>query len=1217
MILWAVGIILLLLGAISLEAAEPRVVRVGAFNYYPGIFKDTDGVVKGFYVDALADIGRRENIRFEYVYGSWTEGLERIKSGEVDLLTSVAYTEERAGFMDYTATPLLTVWAELYTTAASGIDGILEIQGKKIAVMKGDYNAGNFINLVNNFHISCYWVEKSGFDEVFKAVASKEADAGVVNSTFGIAKQKEYGLRSTGLVFNPFDIFFAVAKDKNRDLLAILETNLANWRIQADSPYEKARLKWLHRTDTITVIPRWLVIGLIATAISALAAVVFVLMLKQQVKRKTLSLIESADRYKILAARQDAILTSVPDIIMEVDTHRVYTWANPAGIAFFGEDVIGKEAGYYFEGEQETYHTTRRLLEGSADVLYVESSQRRRDGEIRLLAWWCKSLADDRGAVTGTLSTARDITESRQAEENLRKSQARQGKMVANIGDVIVIIDEGGIIRYKSPNIEKHFGWKPEQLIGKSVWDTIHPDDLSSARTFFGEITRKPDAVGTMEFRYKHRDGGYRWIEFTGTHLFHDPDIGGLLGNYQDITGRKQEEAVLLFLAQSISGRTDEPFFDMLARYLARNLDMDFVCIDRLEGAGLTARTVSVWCDGHFEDNVVYDLKDTPCGDVVGKTVCCFPSGVKRSFPRDQVLEDLCAESYVGVTLFGHTGTPIGLIAVIGRKPLTNRILSENVLKLVAVRAAGEMERLDAEQALKESEARFRLLYEKAPLGYQSLDGNGHFIQVNQTWLDTLGYAREEVIGKSFSDFLHPDWRDHFKENFPRFKAIGEIMGVEFEMMKKDGALIQVSFNGKIARDKNGNFQQTHCILQDVTARKKAEAERENLQDQLIQAQKIESIGRLAGGVAHDFNNMLGVILGHAEMALEEAGDNHPLYADLKEIQAAAQRSADLTRQLLTFARKQMISPKVLKLNQAVQQMITMLHRLIGEEIDLVWQPSQDLWSVKMDPSQVDQILANLCVNARDAISGVGKITIETGMKTFDPAYCAEHTGFLPGDFVLLAVSDNGCGMDKETLENLFEPFFTTKEMGKGTGLGLATVYGIAKQNNGFINVYSEPAQGSTFRIYLPRFVDDTDAVAAAPEKKAAVGGTETILLVEDEPAILKMTAMMLERLGYTVLAVGTPGKALRLAQERSSHIDLLMTDVVMPKMNGRDLAKNLLSIYPEIRRLFMSGYTANLIAHHGVLDQGVHFIQKPFGSADLAEKLREILDAASDKAQG
>jgi nitrogen-specific signal transduction histidine kinase/ActR/RegA family two-component response regulator len=388
------------------------------------------------------------------------------------------------------------------------------------------------------------------------------------------------------------------------------------------------------------------------------------------------------------------------------------------------------------------------------------------------------------------------------------------------------------------------------------------------------------------------------------------------------------------------------------------------------------------------------------------------------------------------------------------------------------------------------------------------------------------------------------------------------------------------------------------------------------LESRLRQAQKLESVGRLAGGVAHDFNNMLGVILGHVELALEQAEENHEIYSDLKEIQKAAQRSADLTRQLLTFARKQIITPRKLDLNLTVKSMLTMLRRLIGEDIDLAWKPAETLWPVKMDPSQIDQILANLCVNARDAIAGVGKLTIETGMVSFDEGYCAEHAGFIPGDFVLLGVSDDGCGMDKETLNNLFEPFFTTKEMGKGTGLGLATVYGIIKQNNGFINVYSEPGRGSTFKIYLPRLVGDEDTDKAVPDKKAVPVGNETILIVEDEPAILKLTRMMLERKGYSVLSAATPAEAIKMAENHIDKIHLLMTDVVMPGMNGRDLAWHLTTLYPDIKLLFMSGYTANVIAHQGVLDEGVAFIQKPFSMADVAEKLREVLDTAPNQAQ-
>jgi signal transduction histidine kinase/CheY-like chemotaxis protein/CHASE3 domain sensor protein len=396
-------------------------------------------------------------------------------------------------------------------------------------------------------------------------------------------------------------------------------------------------------------------------------------------------------------------------------------------------------------------------------------------------------------------------------------------------------------------------------------------------------------------------------------------------------------------------------------------------------------------------------------------------------------------------------------------------------------------------------------------------------------------------------------------------------------------------------------------IATDITDLKKMET-------QLNQAQKMESVGRLAGGVAHDFNNMLGVILGHTELALLQADENHDLYSDLIEIQKAAKRSADITKQLLAFARKQTISPRRLDLNDTVENMLNMLRRLIGEDIDLVWQPSVHLWPVKMDPAQIDQILANLCVNARDAISGVGKLTIETGKKSFDEEYCKEHPGFIPGDFVLLAVSDNGCGMDKDTLENLFEPFFTTKEVGKGTGLGLATVYGIVKQNNGFINVYSEPDQGSTFKLYLPRLVVDEDTDKAVPDKKAVTGGTETILLVEDEPSILRMTRMMLEKKGYSVLSAATPAEAVEKAKSHSGAIDLLMTDVVMPEMNGRDLSGQLIPLYPEIKLLFMSGYTANVIAHQGVLDDGVAFIQKPFSMADMTEKVREVLDNATEK---
>jgi PAS domain S-box-containing protein len=532
-------------------------------------------------------------------------------------------------------------------------------------------------------------------------------------------------------------------------------------------------------------------------------------------------------------------------------------------------------------------------------------------------------------------------------------------------------------------------------------------------------------------------------------------------------------------------------------------------------------------------------------------------------------------------------------------------------------------ERKTYEQQILKEKNLLQQVMETSPVGITMVDEKGKISMANARAEEILGLERSDIYKRRYND---KEWQiQDFQGNeypddqlpFALVKKTGKpVFGIRHSLVWPDGKKKLLSINATPLLDSSGNFNGMVSALVDITERKKAEAEREKLQAQLNQAQKMESVGRLAGGVAHDFNNMLGVILGHTELALLQADESHDLYADLKEIQDAAKRSADTTKQLLAFARKQTISPKQIDLNDTVEKMLTMLRRLIGEDIDLVWQPGDHLWSVKMDPTQIDQILANLCVNARDAIAGVGKLTIETGRKTFDVEYCNEHPGFIPGDFVLLAVSDNGCGMHKDTLNNLFEPFFTTKDIGKGTGLGLATIYGIVKQNNGFINVYSEPGQGTTFRIYLPRHIAEKDAVRTVPEKKAAAGGSETILLVEDEPTILRMTRMMLERKGYSVLMAATPAEAMEKAKSHSDVIDLLMTDVVMPEMNGRDLAGQITALYPDIRLLFMSGYTANVIAHHGVLDDGVAFIQKPFSMADMTAKVREVLDKASDETQ-
>ena len=515
-----------------------------------------------------------------------------------------------------------------------------------------------------------------------------------------------------------------------------------------------------------------------------------------------------------------------------------------------------------------------------------------------------------------------------------------------------------------------------------------------------------------------------------------------------------------------------------------------------------------------------------------------------------------------------------------------------------------------AEMALRESEERFCLLVENAPEGI-FVQAEGRFLFVNPALARMLGAARpEDLIGQDVLAFIAPEYCDVVRDRILLQRKTGGIAPpMEQEYLRLDGTRIPVETTAMPVRFAG---RDAHLVfIRDVAERRRIEQERQNLQAQLAQAQKMDSIGRLAGGVAHDFNNMLGVILGHADLALDELEPASPLYGNLQEIRKAAIRSGDLTRQLLAFARKQTIAPKALDLNATVEGMLQMLRRLIGENVELAWHPSPVPARVQMDPSQIDQILANLCVNARDAVGDKGHVAIETGLAEFDEAYCAAHAGFLPGRFVRLAVGDDGCGMDSQTLLRLFEPFFTTKEIGKGTGLGLATVYGIVKQNNGFINVDSEVGRGSTFRIYLPQLRDAPAETAPAAPPPLPVGH-ETILLVEDEPALLNMARTMLEQIGYRVLPAATPAAALRLAKLESGRIDLLMTDVVMPQMNGRDLGQILAEEVPGLKRLFMSGYTADVIAHHGMLEPGVHFIAKPFTPSELAVKIREVLSGSS-----
>jgi len=552
-----------------------------------------------------------------------------------------------------------------------------------------------------------------------------------------------------------------------------------------------------------------------------------------------------------------------------------------------------------------------------------------------------------------------------------------------------------------------------------------------------------------------------------------------------------------------------------------------------------------------------------------------------------------------------------------------NKKKSQLIENLAALRQqvkelqALERKHARAEEALRESEERFRQIYDETPIGYHELDTRGRIVRVNRTELEMLGYPVEEMLGQ-------PVWKFVLEEETTRHVIMAKIAGdvsfhetFERTYRRKDGTTLPVLVKDRVIRDKGGRIIGIRSTVEDITERRRSEEALRKSEEQLRQWQKVEAIGRLAGGIAHDFNNLLMTIKGCSEILLQECDAQDPRREEAEEIQKAAERATSLTRQLLAFGRRQILQPQVLDLNKVVTNMNKMLQRVIGEDIQLLTVLEPKLRPVKVDPGQIEQVIMNLAVNARDAMPRGGRLTIETANVFLDEDYAQRHVSVKPGSYVMLAVSDNGCGMDQETQSHLFEPFFTTKEKGKGTGLGLSTVYGIVKQSGGNIWAYSELGRGTTFKIYLPMVTQAVkEKYARTERRRISARGAETILLVEDEKAVRMMIRKTLQSKGYTVLEAQHGREALDICEHYSRPIHLMVTDVVMPQMSGKELAEQLAPNRPEMKILYMSGYPDNSIVQHGVLEPGTEFLQKPFALNTLEAKVRELLDARLSKIQ-
>ncbi len=779
-----------------------------------------------------------------------------------------------------------------------------------------------------------------------------------------------------------------------------------------------------------------------------------------------------------------------------------------------------------------------------------------------------------------------------QREEALKLSQNNLAITLHSIGDAVIATDEAGRISRMNPTAERLSGWVLADALGRplaEVFRIVNADTRESVADPVQLVMAHGQVVGLANHTLLlARDGREYQIADSAAPIRNDAGtIVGVVLVFSDVTEKYRTEVAL---------RASEAT-------LRENSAL-------LRIAGGIAR-FGGWSANLAEGRVLWSDEVAAIHEMPPGYSPQLAEGLGYYAPewRDRITEvfDACARD----------GTPydeeLEIITASGKRVWVRTIgkpIRDESGKIISVQGAFQ----DVTERKKEEEFRNKLTDLVPGVIYQYRlypDGRSCFPYSSSGMNGIYEVTPEEVREDATPVFkrLHPEDLESTAAAIHDSAHTLALLHWEFRVVLPRQGLRWRMCDAKPERLPDGGTL-WYGTITDITERKRAEKEKAMLEAQLQQVQKMESVGRLAGGVAHDFNNMLTVILGNVAMAIEQTDPTQPIYTDLNEIRKAANRSADLTRQLLAFARKQVVEPKVLDLNETIIGIFKMLERLIGEDISLKWLPGANLWPVKVDPSQIDQILANLCINARDAIAGVGNIVIETGNSAIDEDYCAIHAGFIPGEYVRISVSDNGHGIDKETLAHIFEPFFTTKGAGEGTGLGLATVYGAVKQNNGFVHVYSESDSGTTFTIYLPRYGGTAELEHTASATGPLVRGKETILLVEDEPSILKLTTRALTRQGYAVLAASTPREAIDLASEHTEVIHLLMTDVVMPEMNGRDLAKNLLAIHPKLKVLFMSGYTANIIVHQGVLDQGVQFIQKPFAIDDMAIKVREVLDS-------
>jgi PAS domain S-box-containing protein len=839
---------------------------------------------------------------------------------------------------------------------------------------------------------------------------------------------------------------------------------------------------------------------------------------------------------------------------------------------------IGRQL-YVVEEQREEY---LRLLNKKGVIDNFEAQMYRKDGSKIWISLNSRAVRDDSGNVRYFEGILEDITKRKRAEEELQDSEKRFKLAAESSTDLIYEWDIKERIDWFG-KIDELLGYSPSEFPRTvEAWmNSVHPEDRDRVVAAVKNHLEKNKPYN-IEYRVRKKDGTYNYWWVRGNAVRDEKgNPHRWVGAITDVTQRKWVENTL---------RVSENKY----RTLIENIPQKIFLKDK-DG-------IYISCNNHYAQDLKIELNE-----ILGRTDFDFyPKELAEKYTVDdkRILEvgktEELEEKYI------QDGQEVWVNTV--KTPVKDE--KSNIIGILGI-FWDITERKQAEEALIESEEKYRTILENIEDGYFEVDIAGNFTFFNDSLCQILGYSRDEMMGMNNRQYTDNENDKKLYQAFNKIYSTGEpTKEFDWEIIRKDGTKRYIEASISLIKHISPQPIGFRGIVRDITERKRAEKEMAEVQEQLLQSQKFEAIGQLAGGIAHDFNNLLMVIKGYNQLSLLEVKEDHPLRINMEAIGRASEKATGLVRQLLTFSRRQVMEMKVIDLNMLITDLDTMLRRVIGEDIELTIQLAEDLGRVKTDSGQIEQVILNLAVNARDAMPSGGKLTIETANKELDEEYAQRHVAMKPGRYVMFSVSDTGVGITPEVRNRVFEPFFTTKGVGKGTGLGLSMAYGIVKESRGNIWVYSEPGRGTTFKIYLPWMDNPLKERITRVLAEESPRGHETILIVEDQEEVRKLTVQILKRQGYALFEASHGEEAMKVAQEHAEEeIDLLLTDVVMPGMSGRELAEKLGSLLPKMKVIYMSGYTDDAIVRHGIIEKGVNYLQKPFTLDSLTRKVREVLD--------